>query len=412
MQDEDGAVFVLGGYQTDFARNWSRENKHLAAMVLECVEAGLATACIPPCEVGVAVVANFAGELFERQAMLGALVPECSAELHGVPALRCEAACASGGVALLTAMAYVRSGIADLACVVGVEKMKGCSATQGADYLGTATWYEHEAAGISFPFPRLFGRLADEYAARYGLDSQYLALIADKNYANARRNPNAQTRTWYMTLEHAQTPSPHNPVMCGMLKVSDCSQITDGAVSLFLASARYAAQHAARVGSVLNCHPRILGWGHTTAPLMFDQKLQQSAGGRYVLPWTRKAITDALGRARLADCWGLDLIETHDCFTSSEYMAIDHFGLTAPGESWRALEDGVTQMTGRLPMNPSGGLIGGGHPVGATGVRQVLDAYKQVTGQAGDYQVANARRAATLNIGGSATTSVCLIIGR
>ncbi|MCC5870657.1 MAG: thiolase domain-containing protein, partial [Gammaproteobacteria bacterium] len=101
----------------------------------------------------------------------------------------------------------------------------------------------------------------------------------------------------------------------------------------------------------------------------------------------------------------------HDCFTTTEYMAIDHFGITAPGESWKAIEDGTIAMSGRLPVNPSGGLIGLGHPVGATGVRMLLDASRQVRGQAGDCQVDGARRFATLNVGGSACTVVSFIVG-
>jgi len=93
-------------------------------------------------------------------------------------------------------------------------------------------------------------------------------------------------------------------------------------------------------------------------------------------------------------------------------MAIDHFGLTEPGRSFEAIDDGVMEMGGRLPINPSGGLIGCGHPVGATGARQLLDAYKQVTETAQDYQVPDAKKVATLNIGGTATTNVCFVIGR
>src|SRR5262249_42770641 len=109
--------------------------------------------------------------------------------------------------------------------------------------------------------------------------------------------------------------------------------------------------------------------------------------------------------------WGLNAIETHDCFTTSEYMAIDHFGITKPGESWKAVEDGTIELGGKMPINPSGGLIGCGHPVGATGTRQGLDASKQVTGQAGDYRVEGAKGIATLNIGGSGPTSVSFIVG-
>jgi acetyl-CoA C-acetyltransferase len=125
----------------------------------------------------------------------------------------------------------------------------------------------------------------------------------------------------------------------------------------------------------------------------------------------RGAVTDAFKRAGIAGVEQLSGIETHDCFTSTEYMAIDHFGITRPGESWRAIEEGDIEIGGRIPVNASGGLIGAGHPVGATGVRMALDCFKQTTATAGDYQVEGAKTFATLNIGGSATTTVSLIIG-
>jgi len=125
----------------------------------------------------------------------------------------------------------------------------------------------------------------------------------------------------------------------------------------------------------------------------------------------RATIVDAQNRAGIADTSGIDAIETHDCFTTSEYMAVDHFGLTAPGESWKAIEEGVIALDGKTPINPSGGLIGAGHPVGATGVRQLLDGFKQVTEEAGDYQIEGAKNVQTLNIGGSGTTSVSFIVG-
>jgi acetyl-CoA C-acetyltransferase len=193
--------------------------------------------------------------------------------------------------------------------------------------------------------------------------------------------------------------------------VRDCSQITDGAVSLFLASETFTRQYAARRNVELHALPRILGWGHRTAPMKFATKVRASKSNPYVLPHTRDAIMDAFRRASVADVWGVQGIETHDCFTTSEYMAIDHFGITKPGESWKAIEEGIIDLRGRLPVNPSGGLIGGGHPVGATGTRQALDAFKQVTGQAGEYQIEGAKKIATLNIGGSGTTTVAMVIG-
>jgi acetyl-CoA C-acetyltransferase len=290
--------------------------------------------------------------------------------------------------------------------------MKTVSPSKGGEFLGTAAWYEKESIGIEFAFPKLFGKLGDEYDRRYGLDDKYLARIAEKNYSNARKNPNAQTRNWFMSYEHANTIGAYNAVVGGRIKVTDCSQVTDGAACVFLTSRSFAEKHAARTGTSIETLPKILGWGHTTGIMEFSKKIAEAKDGEYVLPVTRKAITDAYTRAGIADCWELDVIETHDCFTTSEYMAIDHFGLTKPGECWKAVEEGVIEIGGKLPINPSGGLIGCGHPVGATGVRQLLDAYKQIAGVAGDYQISGAKRVGTLNLGGTATTNICLIVGK
>jgi len=404
-------VYILGGFQTDFARNWTKEGKHISAMIREAVAGALAVTDVAPSDIDVGHVGNFAAELYAMQGHLGAFLVDVDPALSGLPTGRHEAACASGSIALLAASAEIEAGRYDCALVVGVEQMKTVSPAIGGDYLGTAAWYELEAKGIEFPFPKLFGKLGDEYDRRYGLDDKHLAHISAVNYGNAKKNPRAQTRTWYMNEAHANEVNQYNSLIGGRIRISDCSQVTDGAVAVLLASEKFAKAYAARRTKALETIPRIQGWGHRTAPLTFEAKVAESRSAQYVLPHTRKAITDAYARAGIADCWALDGIETHDCFTTSEYMAIDHFGLTPPGQSWKAIEDGVIDFDGKLPINPSGGLIGAGHPVGATGVRQLLDASLQVTNQAGGYQVKNARRFATLNIGGSGTTSVVFIVG-
>jgi acetyl-CoA C-acetyltransferase len=405
-------VYVLGGAQTDFARNWSKEHKHFVAMMREAVIGALEATQIEPKEIQTAHVGNFAAELYAKQGHLGAFFLEIDPVFSGLPTSRHEAACASGSIAILAASAEIEAGRYDLAAVVGVEQMKTVDSATGGDYLGTAAWYEREAAGIEFPFPKLFGRLGDEYDKRFGLKDEHLAHIAAVNYSNAKRNPLAQTRNWFMNESHAQHASKYNTVIGGRIKVSDCSQVTDGSVCVFLASEKYAAEYAKRRGTKLDQIPRILGWGHHTAPLEFDTKVAESRGNPYVLPHTRQAILDAFKRAGVASVEGISTIETHDCFTTSEYMAIDHFGITKPGESWKAIEEGAIELGGRIPINPSGGLIGAGHPVGATGTRQMLDAHKQVTATAGDYQVEDAKKVAVLNIGGSGTTSCVFVVGK
>ena len=191
----------------------------------------------------------------------------------------------------------------------------------------------------------------------------------------------------------------------------DCGQITDGACGVVLASARFAQAHAEKRGGKLAELPQILGWGHRTAGLPYMEKIERSSGQALVMPHVRDTVDQAFRRAGIADVWQLDGIETHDCLTTTEYMAIDHFGLTPPGQSWQAVEEGVIEPGGKLPINPSGGLIGCGHPVGATGARMLFDAAKQVSGQAGATQVEGARTFATLNICGSTATVVSFVVG-
>ncbi|MGH7963500.1 MAG: acetyl-CoA acetyltransferase, partial [Candidatus Binatia bacterium] len=351
-------VYILGGYQTDFARNWMKEGNDVVGMLRESVTGGLTGANIDPKEVEVAHVGNFAAELYCKQGHLGAFLAEIDPALSGIPTARHEAACASGSVSILMASAEIEAGRYNLALVVGVEQMKTVDPATGGDFLGTAAWYEQEAKGIEFPFPKLFGRLGDEYENRFGLKEEYLTRIAEINFSNARRNPLAQTRGWFTNeTQNLASGKYANPV-AGRLKVRDCSQVTDGATSLLLASESFARQYADRRGLALEQLPRILGWGHRTAPIKFDTKIAESKDNPYILPHTRRAVLDAFQRAGLPDVRGVQGIETHDCFTTSEYMAIDHFGMTKPGESWKAIEEGVIEFGGKLPVNASGGLIG------------------------------------------------------
>src|SRR5437764_9385682 len=220
-------TFILGGFQTDFARNWTKEGKHIAAMIREAVEGALAATDVAPDEIEVGHVGNFAAELYAMQGHLGAFLVDVDPAFSGLPTGRHEAACASGSIALLAASAEIEAGRYDVSLVVGVEQMKTVSPAQGGDYLGTAAWYEREAKGVEFPFPKLFGRLGDEYDRRYGLDDKHLGRISAINYDNARKNPKAQTRTWYMSDEHAARADQYHSVIGGRLKVTACSQVTD-----------------------------------------------------------------------------------------------------------------------------------------------------------------------------------------
>ncbi|MDP9090863.1 MAG: acetyl-CoA acetyltransferase [Pseudomonadota bacterium] len=406
-------VYILGGYQTDFAGNWQRQGIELFDAFRATVHAGLEATGLDPQDVEVAHVGNFAAELFCGQGHLGGFFAACDPALAGVPASRHEGACASGSLAALAASANLESARYGLAAVIGIEQMRNVPGDQAALNIGgPAMWNGHECPQIKYPWPHLFSRLGDEYDARYGLKPEHLAGIAQINFANAKRNPNAQTRRWIFDEASFTQDDRANPVIDGRIRRQDCGQITDGAAIVFLASPERAARYAREHNLDLSDLPYILGWGHRTAPITYDAKIEASRGAEYVFPHVRGTITDAFRRAGVGSVDDIDCIETHDCFTTTEYMAIDHFGITEPGQSWKALENGDIQMGGRIPINPSGGLIGLGHPVGATGVRMLLDAYKQCTETAGSYQVPGARTVATLNIGGSATTTVSFIVSR
>ncbi|KCO66532.1 acetyl-CoA acetyltransferase [Mycobacterium tuberculosis BTB08-093] len=405
----DDGVWILGGYQSDFARNLSKENRDFADLTREVGDGTLTAAKVDAADLaaaGVVHVANAFGEMFARQGHLGAMPATVCDDLWDTPATRHEAACASGSVATLAAMADLRSGAYRVALVVGLELEKTVPGDTAAEHLSAAAWTGHEGAEARYLWPSMFAQVADEYDRRYGLDDTHLRAIAQLNFANARRNPNAQTRGWTIP-DPITDDDATNPLTEGRLRRFDCSQMTDGGAGLVLVSDAYLRDHrdARPIG-------RIDGWGHRTVGLGLRQKLDRVAQGDsapYLLPHVRATVLDALRRARVT-LDDLDGIEVHDCFTPSEYLAIDHIGLTGPGESWKAIENGEIEIGGRLPINPSGGLIGGGHPVGASGVRMLLDAAKQVSGIAGDYQVENAEAFGTLNFGGSTATTVSFVV--
>ena len=400
-----GSVSILGGYQSDFAVNLAREGRGIADLVREVVAGTLQAAGVAPEEIDTIHVGNAFGQLYTGQGHLGAMPATVVPELWGTPAMRHEAACASGSIATLAAMAELEAGRYGCALVLGAEQEKTLPGLEAAQIQAAAAYVGVETEGPDVIWPAMFDRIADEYDRRYGVDDTHLRAIGALNLENAKTNPNAQTRAWKLEPAHFGADDAANPIVAGRLRRNDCCQITDGGAGIVLVSDRWLAERGRGDGAA-----RIAGWGHQTVGLPIAPKLERSRADAYVMPHVRRAITDAWQRAGIVGPEQLDAIETHDCMTPSEYLAIDHFGLTAPGESWKAIESGTIRRDGALPVNPGGGLIGGGHPVGATGVRMLVDAAAQVAGRAGEMQVDGASRVATLNIGGSTATTVSFVV--
>jgi len=404
-------IYILGGSQTDFARNWAREGLEIYDMFAEALRGGIESANIEPAQIEVGHVGNFVGDLFTGQGLINGFFGQVYPELAAIPTSRHEAACASGSIAILSAMRDIEAGHYDTACVLGLELMRNVDGKTGAEYLGAARWLGHEADTCDYPWPHMFDRITREYDKRYGVNSDHLNAIAQINFGNAKHNPNAQTRGWNFPEGSFSNNDALNPVIDGAVRKMDCGQITDGAACIILAGEKAARQHAAKLGLKLADIPRIKGWGHRSAPILLETKLQLSQNEPLLFPHAKAALDEAWQRAGFKQLTELDGLETHDCFSVTEYMAIDHSGLTAPGESWKAVEDGRIAKGGDFPINASGGLIGLGHPVGATGVRMVLDCARQVSGDAGDYQIPGAENMITFNVGGSTTTCASFVVG-
>jgi acetyl-CoA acetyltransferase len=265
-------------------------------------------------------------------------------------------------------------------------------------------------------FPKLFARIAQIYTERHGLTEQQLAQVAVKNRAHARLNPLAQMRDSTLSAKEACTQSESNPRIAPPLKITDCSQITDGGAALVLCSARFLQKLGRRAAA------RLLGYGHTTDYLPLEKKDTPD------FPIARKAAEQAYAMAHLKPR-DIQAAEVHDCFSISEIIAYEVLGFAARGEGAKLLASGQTALpvvrpglalspppsaidNFSLPINAGGGLMGDGHPVGATGVRQVVEAYRQLIGSAGEHQVQGVERFLTFNMGGSVTTSVVMIWGK
>jgi acetyl-CoA C-acetyltransferase len=404
------SVFVLGGFQTDFAKVWSRQGQDISDMTRDATLGALAACTLEASDIQSIHVGNAFGELQRQQAHLGAMVAQVVPELWGVPAMRHEGACASSSLGILSAMAEIEAGRYDCVLVLGVEEFKNLPGDIASQNQNAAAWQGHEDIDCKFMWPAAFGLLAQEYERRYGLDRRHLNRIAELNYGNAKRNPLAQTRKWNFDPLAFTDDDEANPVIEPGTRRQDCGQITDGACAVVLASSRFAQEHMRRRGGSIGALARIAGWGHRNAGLKLRDKLERSKDAPYVFPHLRQTIEDTWRRAGVPGIAAMDGVETHDCFTTTEYMAIDHLGLTAPGQSWQAVEDGRIERGGSCPINMSGGLIGCGHPVGATGTRLLFDAARQVTGTAGECQIEGARRLQTLNIGGSCATVVSFVV--
>ncbi len=332
---------------------------------------------------------------FSKQDFQGALVAMGDERLAYTPAVRFENACSTGSAALYSAMDFIEAGRGRIALVVGAEKMTALPTAEVGEILLSAC-YRAEEANIPGGFAGQFGRIAQAYFQRYGDRSEELAMIAAKNHANGAVNPYAHMRKDF-GFDFCNTVSDKNPYVAGPLRRTDCSLISDGAAAIILAGEETAATLNRAIGFRGRKHVNDIMALSRRDPLAFEGARRAWAGSL------------ELAGATLDD---LSFVETHDCFTIAELIEYEAMGLAKPGEGYRVVQDGTALKTGRLPINPSGGLKSKGHPVGATGVSMHVMAAMQLMGEAGDMQIPNASLAGVFNMGGTAVANYVSIMER
>ncbi|MEM3112385.1 MAG: hypothetical protein QXY90_05025 [Candidatus Anstonellales archaeon] len=370
-----------------------------------------------PKEIDAIYIANFSSDLFEGQCHTAPIMADWVGQIPK-PATRIENACASGGIALRQGLIAIASGIYDIVLVGGTEKMSNLPTEEVTDTLAAAGDILYET-NCGLTFPGLYATMATAHMSRYGTKVEHLMKIGIKNHENGALNPKAQFNISISGImrnkqEKAQKegkPVPEwenelaflkdnssNPVIAWPLRLFDCSPITDGAACALLV--------AGEIAYHFTDHPiYIIGSGQGSDHSLPERRELTS------LRAIREAAQQAYEMAGI-DPEDVDVAEVHDCFTIAEVMAMEDLGFFPPGEATKAIDEGLTTRKGPKPINPSGGLKAKGHPIGASGIGQVVEIFHQLRGEAGPRQIPNVRIGLTHNVGTTGGSGVVHIYER
>jgi acetyl-CoA C-acetyltransferase len=367
------------------------EGEDIESLIVRVATDAIADAGLAPAEIDEIFVGTMG--VFVRQEFASSLVLQADPALRFKPATRVENACATGSAAIHQGINAIAAKRARHVLIVGAEKMT--ETANVADVLIRASYLKEEGR-IDGGFAGVFGRIAQGYFQRYGDKSDALARIAAKNHKNGAANPLAQIQK-DLGYEFCRTVGDKNPLVAGPLRRTDCSLVSDGAAALVLTDVETGLK--AKKAVVFRAAEHV----NDFLPM---SKRDIVAFEGPALAWNKAF---AASGVTLND---LSFAEVHDCFTIAELMIYEAMGLTAQGEGARAIEEGWTEKTGKLPINPSGGLKAKGHPIGATGVSMHVLASMQLTGTAGGIQVPDADLAGVFNMGGAAVANYASILER
>ena len=363
-------------------------------------------------------IGNYSSDIFEGQGHNAPLLADAIG-LVPLPATRVEGACASSGLAIREGLIAIASGMADIVLVGGMEKMTNLPTSEVTDALSTAGDMLFEASA-GFTFPGFYAAIASAYMHKYGMKPEHLMEVAIKNHENGALNPKAQfgvsipdwmegrkksaimkgrpVPTWE-TMDDFLHDAHANPMIAWPLRLFDCSPITDGAAAILLVAEE-------SVGEFTDLPIHIIGSGQASDMSLHDRvDLTSLAAARF-------AATQAYQMAGVS-AGDIQVAEVHDCFTIAEIIASEDLGFFPQGEGYKMASEGVTARLGDLPINPSGGLKAKGHPVGASGVGQAVEIWKQLRGQAGLRQIpGEPYLGLTHNVGATGNTCVVHIYER
>jgi acetyl-CoA C-acetyltransferase len=382
---------IVGWAHTPFGK---LDAEDIESLIGRVTREAIADAGIEPADIDEIYLGHYGGG-FVRERFLSSMPLQVSESLRFKPSTRVENACATGSAAIYQGLNSIAAGRARFVLAIGAEKMTGVQGPQVSEILMNSAYLKEEG-DTENGFAGVFAQIAGRYFERYGDQSEALARIAAKNHSNGSRNPLAQFRK-DLGYDFCRTVSDRNPIVAGPLKRSDCSAVSDGAAAVVLAS----ADAARACGKAIRFRAR----QHVNEFKPMSRRDMTRFEG------CEHAWAAAFGEAG-ASLQDLGLVETHDCFTIAELIEYEAMGLTPRGQGARAINEGWTLKTGKLPVNPSGGLKAKGHPIGATGISMHVMGAMQLSGTAEAMQVEDPRLVGIFNMGGAAVTHYVSILER
>ena len=373
-------VCILGAGSTKYGKL----NESIIEIALNASVDAIESAGITPKDIEAGYISNVFG-VVDKQVHMAPVIMSNLGISH-VPGLTIESACGSGSVMFREAYANVAAGFYDCVLALGVEKVTHTGTTESTTLFSYCSDFFYEG-GNGASFPGLFASIARAYMNKFKANEEDLALVAVKNHENGLLNPKAHMRK-RITVDDVL----NSPVVASPLKLYDCCPFSDGASAVIVCSEDFAKKSGRE-------YIEVIGSGRGGSPAAVQGREEIAT-----IPSTVAAANQAYKMANISPM-DVDFAEVHDCFTIAEIIDVEDLGFFPKGKAVKEIRDGATSRQGRIPINPSGGLKSKGHPIGATGIGQIVEVYEQFSGKARERTIKNAKIALTHNFGATGASA-------